>query len=83
MRQSIVNITIIILILMCIGLNESKPVIFDDVQLREIDQHINRRNLFNVPLFAEESPRNTIRSKRNCFLYASKLQNRAPKWMCW
>ncbi|CAF4645998.1 unnamed protein product, partial [Rotaria sp. Silwood2] len=40
-------------------------------------------NLFNVPLFAEESPRNTIRSKRNCFLYASKLQNRAPKWMCW
>ncbi|CAF4852858.1 unnamed protein product [Rotaria sp. Silwood1] len=83
MRQSIGSIAIIILILMYIGLNESKPVTFDGVQLHDIDYHIDRTNFLNEPSFGEENLKNTIRNKRNCFLYASKLKNRAPKWMCW
>ncbi|CAF1008569.1 unnamed protein product [Rotaria sordida] len=68
---------------MYIKLYESKPVTYDDMQLGEIDHHIARANLLNAPLFAEQSAIDTMRNKRNCFLYASKAQNRAPKWMCW
>ncbi|CAF2104388.1 unnamed protein product [Rotaria magnacalcarata] len=71
------------IISVCVKLNESKPLRFDGVNLDELDYNNDHSDLLDAPLLVEGTPKDIQRSKRNCFLYALKSQNRAPKWMCW
>ncbi|CAF3382621.1 unnamed protein product [Rotaria socialis] len=85
MRQSAVNIIFIatIIIIVYVKFNESKPLRFNGVNLDELGYYNDQSDLSNAPLLVKGTLENIQRSKRNCFLYALKLQNRAPKWMCW
>jgi len=83
MRRLIMNITILSLILMYISFNESKPIMLDQMWPDQFGSPIDPIDLTDVSSSREEDAISIDRQKRNCFLFAKKLQNRQSKWMCW
>ncbi|CAF1241006.1 unnamed protein product [Adineta steineri] len=84
MVRLFINIIILTVILMCIDLNESRSLLTEGIRPLQAYSPIDRLNFPDVSSSStEEDTINTERHKRNCFLYAAKSKNRAPKWMCW